>query len=61
MTASIGCATTALDPALSHSPQEVVDELLLVANEAVATVRRAGGNGTRHVHVRQLPPPDEDD
>lgn len=61
LTASIGCATTALDPALSCSPQEVVDQLLVVATEAAHAVRSSGGNGTRHVHVRQVFPSSDDD
>ena len=41
LTASIGCAT-ALDPALSQSPEEVVDQLSSWPTEAVETVRRSG-------------------
>ena len=49
LTASIGVVTTPLRPLASHSPHDVLEELLTVATTAMREARKAGGNQARTV------------
>jgi GGDEF domain-containing protein len=49
LTASIGVVTTQLRPLASHSPHDVLEELLTVATTAMREARKAGGNQARTV------------
>ena len=49
LTASIGVVATPLHPLASHSPHDVLEELLTVATTTMCEARKAGGNQARTV------------
>lgn len=59
LTASIGVVVTPLPPLAAEPPDEVLDKLISVANEAIEQVRMAGGNQVRYILRPHLEEGDE--
>ncbi len=54
LSASIGVVTTALQPLVQLPPQDVLDELLSIATNAMYESRRSGGNHVTYVRSPSL-------
>lgn len=61
LTASIGVVCTPLPPLAAEPPDDVLDKLIAVANQAIEQARMAGGNQVRYVLRPTLDEEDPDD
>ena len=59
ITASIGVVSAALRPLASRPPQELLDEAIALAGDAMAEARRDGGNQVRYILDKDLRSEDE--
>lgn len=63
LTPSIGVVSTSLRRVVGHPAQDVIDELLTIATNAMYDARRIGGNTTDYVHepiLTTITDPDQD-